>query len=96
MEQVGVRELRQHASRWLERVQAGESFEITDRGRPIALLGPLPAAPRSRYDELVASGELVPPEDPDAFAAFLARPRVVEAEPGAVSRRLQEQREERL
>lgn len=42
MERVGVRELRQHASRWLARVQAGESFEVTDRGRPVALLVPPP------------------------------------------------------
>lgn len=36
-----MRELRQHASRWLARVAAGESFEITDRGRPVAVLAPV-------------------------------------------------------
>lgn len=40
-ESIGVRELRQHASRWLERVQQGESFTVTERGKPIARLGPL-------------------------------------------------------
>jgi prevent-host-death family protein len=42
MEQIGIRELRQHASKWLRKVQEGQSFEITDRGRPVALLVPAP------------------------------------------------------
>lgn len=42
MRSIGVRELRQHASRWLALVAGGESFEVTDRGRPVAVLGPIP------------------------------------------------------
>jgi prevent-host-death family protein len=42
IEQVGVRALQQHASAVLRRVVAGEQLEITDRGRPLALLVPLP------------------------------------------------------
>ena len=38
MERVGVRELRQRASEILRRVAEGETYEITDRGRPAALL----------------------------------------------------------
>ena len=39
MERVGVRELRQRASEILRRVaEDGETYEITDRGRPAALL----------------------------------------------------------
>jgi prevent-host-death family protein len=38
MERVGVRELRQRASEILRRVEAGETIEITDRGRPVAVL----------------------------------------------------------
>ncbi len=44
MERVGVRELRQQASAILRRVAAGESVEITDRGRAVAVL--LPSMPR--------------------------------------------------
>ena len=44
MEQIGIRELRQHASRWVRRAAAGESFEVTDRGRPVARLQPIPRA----------------------------------------------------
>jgi prevent-host-death family protein len=42
MTSVGVRELRQAASELLRRVAQGETIEITDRGRPVALLSPLP------------------------------------------------------
>lgn len=38
MQRVGVRELRQKASEILRRVAAGEAFEVTDRGRPAAIL----------------------------------------------------------
>lgn len=59
MEQIGVRELRQNASRYLARVAAGEDFQITDRGRPVALLVPVPADP---YQALLAAGVLLAPE----------------------------------
>ena len=57
MTSVGVRELRQRASELLRRVEDGESIEITDRGRPVAVLGPLPADPLQR---LIAAGDLQP------------------------------------
>lgn len=38
MERVGVRELRRSASAILRRVAAGETVEVTDRGRPVAIL----------------------------------------------------------
>lgn len=54
---IGIRELRQNASRYLRLVEERrEPIEITDRGRPVALLAPLPAG--SRIDELTASGRL--------------------------------------
>lgn len=55
MASVGIRELRQRASELLRRVEDGESIEITDRGRPVAMLGPLPDDPLER---LRASGGL--------------------------------------
>jgi prevent-host-death family protein len=55
MASVGVRELRQRASELLRRVEQGESIEITDRGRPVAVLAPLPADPLQR---LIAAGDL--------------------------------------
>jgi prevent-host-death family protein len=59
-QRIGVRELRQHASRWLRRVAAGESFEVTDRGRPVALLVPIKAD--SGLEALVRAGRARPGE----------------------------------
>lgn len=39
-EPVGVRELRQNLSRYLDRVKAGASYTVTERGREIARLTP--------------------------------------------------------
>jgi prevent-host-death family protein len=40
-ERAGVRELRQNLSKYLDRVRAGVRFEVTERGKPVALLVPL-------------------------------------------------------
>jgi prevent-host-death family protein len=58
MASVGVRELRQRASELLRRVAAGETIEVTDRGRPVALLSPLPEA--GALERLRAAGEVDP------------------------------------
>ncbi|MHB1235852.1 MAG: type II toxin-antitoxin system Phd/YefM family antitoxin [Microbacteriaceae bacterium] len=60
MERIGVRELRQNASRYLARVKQGESIEVTERGVPVAVLSPVPAEKTSLYDRLVAEGKLIP------------------------------------
>jgi prevent-host-death family protein len=54
MADVGVRELKQHLSEYLDRAERGELVRVTDRGRPKALIGPLPG--RARIDEGVAEG----------------------------------------
>jgi prevent-host-death family protein len=56
MTSVGVRELRQRASELLRLVEDGEMIEITDRGRPVAMLGPLPEG--SPLERLRASGDV--------------------------------------
>ncbi|MEO8273851.1 MAG: type II toxin-antitoxin system prevent-host-death family antitoxin [Chloroflexota bacterium] len=58
MASVGVGELRQRASELLRRVEAGETIEITDRGRPVAALTPLPAL--SPLERMRAAGETTP------------------------------------
>ncbi|MHA6628320.1 type II toxin-antitoxin system Phd/YefM family antitoxin [Pseudonocardia sichuanensis] len=58
-EQVGVRELRDQLSRYLERVRHGEEIEVTERGNPVAMLVPLPDS-RAKLAELVASGAVTP------------------------------------
>jgi len=56
MTSVGVRELRQRASELLRLVEQGETIEITDRGRPVALLSPL--APGTPLEQMRAGGEI--------------------------------------
>jgi prevent-host-death family protein len=56
MTSVGVRELRQRASELLRLVEAGETIEVTDRGRPVAVLAPLPD--RGALERLRATGEV--------------------------------------
>jgi len=58
MASVGVRELRQRASELLRRVEAGETIQVTDRGRPVALLAPLPES--EPLEQLRAAGEVIP------------------------------------
>jgi len=38
--EIGIRDLRDHLSQYLQDVRAGENLTITDRGRPIARLIP--------------------------------------------------------
>ena len=57
---VGVRELRQNLSVYLERVKAGETLEVTEHGQPIAQLGPRPTAPLSIIDQMIADGRATP------------------------------------
>jgi prevent-host-death family protein len=58
MADVGVRELKQHLSEYLDRAERGELVRVTDRGRPKALLGPLPG--RARVEEGIAEGWITP------------------------------------
>jgi prevent-host-death family protein len=56
MKQIGIRELRQNASEYVRRAEAGETIEVTDRGRPVAVLGPRPEL--TGFDLLVAQGRV--------------------------------------
>ena len=58
MRAIGIRELRQQASRYLRDVQRGETIEVTDRGQPVARLMPVPR--EDSIDALTASGRLTP------------------------------------
>lgn len=62
MESVGIRELRQRASSLLRRAEAGETIEITDRGRPVAILAPTPRM--SGLERLRAAGEVIEATQP--------------------------------
>jgi len=57
--EVGVRDLKNNLSRYLDRVQAGEEVIVTERGRPIARLAALDH-PMDRLAELISTGVVRP------------------------------------
>lgn len=54
---VGIRELRQDASRIIDLVKSGQSFLITEHGRPVAKLNPLPGP---TLEDLIELGVITP------------------------------------
>ena len=79
MASVGVRELRQRASELLRRVEQGETLEVTDRGRRVAILSPPPEGGpldrlRAAGDVEPASGELDELPEPLVLALRTERP----------------------
>lgn len=60
MKRIGIRELRQQASKHLRDVENGETIEVTDRGRPVARLVPVPQL--DAFERLVAEGRIAPPK----------------------------------
>ena len=60
--EVGVRELRNNLSRYLERVRGGEEIVVTDRGRAIARV--LPVGTERALDRLIAEGLVTPAQRP--------------------------------
>ena len=73
MIRIGIRELRQHASRYLGMVKAGDTVEVTDRGVLVALLVP-PSPDQSARQRLIAAGTVQPAAGP---ARLPSRRRVV-------------------
>jgi prevent-host-death family protein len=57
---VGVRELRQNLSVYLDRVKAGETLEVTEHGQPVARLAPNPPAAMFVLDRMIADGRATP------------------------------------
>ena len=58
---VGVRELRQNLSIYLDRVKLGETLSVTEYGHVVAILAPLPAAQLTTLERLVGEGRATPP-----------------------------------
>lgn len=81
MARVGIRELRQRASELVRRVENGESIEITDRGRPVAVLAPLPEDPvgrlRATGDLQAGDGDFDELSEPLPLAAGVEAPSLV-------------------
>lgn len=58
--EVGVRDLKNNLSRYLDRVQHGEEIIVTAHGRPVARLSAVDH-PNDRLAALIASGAVRPP-----------------------------------
>ncbi|WP_308114606.1 type II toxin-antitoxin system Phd/YefM family antitoxin [Rhodococcus opacus] len=52
MKSLGLKELRQHASDYVKRAEAGETMLITVAGRPSAILGPAGRKTWCAFDEI--------------------------------------------
>jgi prevent-host-death family protein len=69
---VGVRELKQHLSDYLDRAERGQAITITERGRPKVMLVPLPGG-GDRLADGIAEGWITPavkPRSPGAPKRF--------------------------
>lgn len=94
MDRIGVRELRQHASRWLRLVAMGETYEITVRGVPVARLSPIISAD-SALEQLVSEGLVsLATEDFDGLLDSLGTPLEIASDMMSTSQRLAELRDD--
>jgi prevent-host-death family protein len=89
---IGIRELRQHASVYVDLVEKGQTVDITNRGRLVARLVPA-AEPESALERLIAAGIIEPAEEPGNLLEIPPGPPVP---PGhlTISEALQEQRQD--
>ena len=89
---IGIRELRQHASLYVDLAEKGQVVDITNRGRLVARLVPAQEA-ESPLERLVAAGIIERAEEPGSLLDFEPAPPVPPGHPTA-SEILQEQRED--
>jgi prevent-host-death family protein len=87
---VGVRELRQNLSRYLDRVKAGEVLVVTEHGREVARLVP---SASGAYADLAARFGASPPQG--QLEEIARRLRPVHAPAGTTDAFLEEDRAER-
>ena len=48
---VGIRDLRDSLSRWIDRVREGDEVVVTDHGKPVAMLSAPKERPKARTEE---------------------------------------------
>lgn len=90
---IGIRELRQHASVYVDLVEKGETVDITNRGRLVARLVPARDV-ESPLERLIAAGIIRAAEDPGSLLDIEPAPPVPEGQPTASEILLQMREEE--
>jgi prevent-host-death family protein len=91
---IGIRELRQHASLYVDLAEKGYTVDITNRGRLVAHLVPA-SEPESPLERLMAAGIIGPAEDPGDLLDVEPGPPVPPGQPTASEVLLQMREEER-
>lgn len=90
---VGVAELKAKLSEYLSRARAGEEVVVTDRGRPVARIGPAEPAVDEHLAELQRAG--VVKIGTGISDEFLNAPRTAAPDGGLLEALLEERREGR-
>jgi prevent-host-death family protein len=91
---IGIRELRQHASLYVDLAEKGYTVDITNRGRLVAHLVPA-SEPESQLERLVAAGIIEPAGDPGDLLDIEPGPPVPPGQPTASDILLQMREEDR-
>jgi prevent-host-death family protein len=91
---IGIRELRQHASVYVDLVEKGQTVDITNRGRLVARLVPVRDV-ESPLERLIAAGIIQAAQDPGRLLDIEPAPAVPEGQPSASEILLKMREEER-
>jgi prevent-host-death family protein len=83
---IGIRELRQHASVYVDLAEKGYTVDITNRGRLVAQLVPV-REPDSPLERLIAAGIIEPAEEPGGVGDIEAYPAPTASKAPAQGRR---------
>jgi prevent-host-death family protein len=91
---IGIRELRQHASVYVDLAEKGQTVDITNRGRLVAQLVPA-KEPESPLERLIAAGIIEPAQNPGDLLDIEPAPPVPPGRPTTSEMLLQMREEER-
>ena len=83
---IGIRELRQHASVYVDLAEKGYTVDITNRGRLVAQLVPV-REPGSPLERLIAAGIIEPAEEPGGVGDIEPYPAPAARRPGKMEGR---------
>jgi prevent-host-death family protein len=95
MKKASISEAKNNLSALIDRVKAGASVLIVDRGRPVARLEPVTGSEDERIVRLVRDGVVRPARGAAAKSAWASQPPEPKAGASALQALLDERREDR-